>query len=82
MVLNDCMENKILKYIQKNNPCYQNEIGKYFKLEQGKLSKYMCRLEKDGKIIREKCMVPVMETNIIAGTYKSKKNTKKVMLLN
>ena len=42
----------------------------------------MCRLEKDGKIIREKCMVPVMETNIIVGTYKSKKNTKKVMLLN
>jgi hypothetical protein len=45
------------------------------------LSKYMCRLEKDGKIIREKCMVPVMETNLFAGTYKSKKNTKKVMLL-
>lgn len=75
------MENKILKYIQKNNPCYQNDIGKNINIAQGKLSKYLCRLEKDGKIKREKCMVPVMETNIIAGTYKSKKNTKKVMLL-
>jgi DNA-binding Lrp family transcriptional regulator len=75
------MEEKIMKYIKKNNPCYQNEVGKKLKLKEGVLSKYMCRLEKDGKIIREKCMVPVMETNLFAGTYKSKKNTKKVMLL-
>lgn len=75
------MENEIYKYVKKHNPCYQNEAGKELGILQGTLSKYLCRLEKDGKIRREDVLISCIENNIFKGTYERNKKTKQIFFV-
>jgi uncharacterized membrane protein len=47
-------EKLVVKYLQKNNPAYQNKVGKEFKFSRAKMTRIVKKLEHRGLVKKER----------------------------